>query len=94
VGILALHGSNEDVLKPTHATTHGKFVLNEWIIERLPSAAVNAVVSKPSFASDCDVSAIVRDDGAADRPLVYEIMRGDLHMVPQRDIRGDGGKVR
>ena len=76
------------MLKPAHASSNSELVFAERVVKHFPTSAINAVMREPSFPRHCDVSAVVRDDCTFNWPLVDEVGRRNLHMVPERDIGG------
>lgn len=83
MGLVALDGCDKNVLKPTHTTSNGELVFYEWIVEHFPASTVDTIMRKASLASNRDVPPVIGDDGTSYRPLIDEVVRRDLYMVPE-----------
>ena len=82
------------MLEPAHASTDRESVFDKRVVECLPPSAVDAVMGEASFPCHSNVAAIVGDDCASDGPLIHEIVRRDLDMVPQGNVCRYGCQVR
>ena len=94
VGTIArLNGCDKDVLMPAHTTPNGEVILLRRILKRPPTTASQAVVSKASLTCDGDVAPVRRYDGGTYWPLLDEIVRRSLNMLPDRCVRRENRQV-